>query len=269
MRAPLEVWPTSSEFSRALTTTAYTAYERRLLKEVLASPVPRHLAVIMDGNRRFAEEMGLVISEGHSRGKERLEEMLEWCLEVGVRVLTVFAFSTENFQRDPEEVRQIMAMFEENFLRVATDERVHRYRIRVRVLGQRDLLPAEVQAAIEEAEAKTASYDQYFFNLAVAYGGRQEIVGAIRRIATEVAEGKLHPEEITETRFSHYLYTADLPDPDLILRTSGEERISNFLLWQLAYSELYFADVTWPGFRKIDFLRAIRSYQQRKRRFGR
>jgi len=262
-------WPTSSEITKALASTAYATYERQLLKEVRTSPVPRHIAVIMDGNRRFAEQFGLVIAEGHRQGRERLEELLEWCLEVGVRVLTVFAFSTENFRRDPEEVSQLMGMFEENFLRLATDERVHEHRIRVRVLGQRSLLPPNVQAAIALAEAKTATYDQYFFNLAVAYGGREEIVGAIRRIADEVADGKLRPEEITEAKFSHYLYTAELPDPDLILRTSGEERISNFLLWQLAYAELYFADVTWPGFRKIDFLRAIRSYQQRKRRFGR
>ncbi|MGB9636893.1 MAG: polyprenyl diphosphate synthase, partial [Thermoplasmata archaeon] len=189
-------------------------------------------------------------------------------LEIGLRVLTVYAFSTENFTRSSEEVMLLIKLFEENFRKLGDDERVHKYKIRVRVIGKRELLPQSLISAIEYAEEKTKDYNEYFFNLAVAYGGRQEIIDAIKEIAKDVKEGKLKIEDISEELVSSKLYTKDLPDPDLILRTSGEERISNFLLWQIAYSELYFVDVYWPGFRKIDLLRAIRAYQMRQRRFG-
>jgi len=259
---------TTGEISRAISSAAYQTYEKRLLKEVRSASVPHHVAVIMDGNRRFAESLGMVVAEGHEKGREKLEELLEWCLDIGIKMLTVFAFSTENVGRSREEVDNLMRMFAHDFRRLAADERVHEHRIRVRVLGQTDLLPADVAEAISEAEERTKDYDSYFFNLAVGYGGREEILHAIRNVAKRVKEGDLEVDDITERTFSDFLYTRDMPDPDLILRTSGEERISNFLLWQLAYAELYFADVYWPGFRKIDFLRAVRSYQLRRRRFG-
>jgi tritrans,polycis-undecaprenyl-diphosphate synthase [geranylgeranyl-diphosphate specific] len=161
-----------------------------------------------------------------------------------------------------------MRLFAHNFRRVGEEKRVHEHKVRVRAFGRRDLLPKDVVEAIEYAEDKTKDYDSYFLNLAVAYGGREEIVEAMRSLARDAANGKVDPEDIDAKLLSNRLYTADLPDPDLVLRTSGEERVSNFLLWQLAYSELYFVDVYWPGFRKVDFLRAIRSYQQRRRRFG-
>jgi len=161
-----------------------------------------------------------------------------------------------------------MDLFEESFLRLAEDERIHENRIRVTVLGQRELLPERVIRAIEVAEGRTRDYDQYFYNIAIAYGSRQEMIMAIKRIAAKVKEGELAVDDIDEKVVSSFLYTADFKDPDLVLRTSGEERVSNFLLWQLAYSELYFTDVYWPGFRKVDFLRAIRTYQARQRRFG-
>jgi tritrans,polycis-undecaprenyl-diphosphate synthase [geranylgeranyl-diphosphate specific] len=230
--------------------------------------VPRHVAIIMDGNRRFAKEFGLSTTEGHIKGKEKLEEVMEWCLELGVKILTVYAFSTENLNREPPEVDYLMSLFEDHFRRLATDERIHKYHIRLTVIGQRELLPARVQNAIKVAEDATKDYDDYFYNIAIAYGSRQEIIRAIKQIAEAVKDGKMQVEEIDEEVFSKFLYTADFPDPDLILRTSGEERISNFLLWQLAYAELYFTDVYWPGFRKVDFMRAIRSYQLRQRRFG-
>ncbi|MBM4248096.1 MAG: di-trans,poly-cis-decaprenylcistransferase [Euryarchaeota archaeon] len=257
-----------ADISQALGEAAYQAYERALLARVLAEPVPRHLAIIMDGNRRFAAEMGMNSLSGHEIGRDKLEEILNWCLETGIKVLTVYAFSTENLKRSPEEVAALMRLFAENFRRAGDDERTHRHRIRVRAIGQMSLLPPDVQDSIRYAEEKTEGYDSYFFNVAVAYGGREEILMAIREIAREARDGKVRPEDIDEGLVSAHLYTSDLPDPDLILRTSGEERISNFLLWQLAYSELYFADVFWPGLRKVDFLRAIRSYQKRKRRFG-
>jgi tritrans,polycis-undecaprenyl-diphosphate synthase [geranylgeranyl-diphosphate specific] len=244
------------------------AVEKALLAEVKAAPVPRHVAVIMDGNRRFARAEGLDPLKGHELGRDTLERVLDWCLETGVRYLTVYAFSTENFQRNLLEVRALMRLFEDNFRRMADDERVHKHRIRVRAIGQRDLLPKSVQDAIAEAEARTAAYGEYNFSVAVAYGGRQEILQAMRAIARDVQRGALSPDDIDEKTLSQRLYTSELPDPDLILRTSGEERISNFLLWQVAYSELVFVDVLWPGFKKIDFLRALRTYQQRQRRQG-
>lgn len=247
---------------------AYQEYEKRLLKEVQEGKAPNHLAIIMDGNRRFAQELGLGKTEGHLKGRGKLEEVLNWCLETGVRILTVYAFSTENLTRDSEEVEELMRLFEDSFYKVAGDERIYQHKIKIKVLGDTDLLPDNVQKAINHAQGKTKDHDQYFFNLAIMYGGRQEIIMAIRKIAETVKSGELAPSEIDEKTFAKYLYTADLPDPDLVLRTSGEERISNFLLWQLAYSELYFTDVYWPGFRKIDFLRAIRTYQKRARRYG-
>lgn len=247
---------------------AYRQYEKRLLAEIQASAVPRHVAVIMDGNRRFAESLGLNPMDGHVYGREKLEELLNWCLELGIKILTVYAFSTENLRRRPEEVQLLMRMFEENFRKLADDPRVKEHGIRVKVIGQITLLEPKVQEAIAYAMEKTKENQNYLLNLAVAYGGRDEIMNAVRKIASEAKDGSIRPEEVTEEIFSKHLYTNGIPDPDLILRTSGEERISNFLLWQLAYSELYFADVYWPGMRKIDFLRAIRSYQQRHRRVG-
>ena len=242
--------------------------ESTLLSEVRREPIPLHLGIIMDGNRRFAQSMGEPAIKGHEYGRDTLENVLDWCLELGVRHLTVYAFSTENFNRNPMEVKRLMELFEENFLKMAKDERVHKNRIHIRAIGQTERLPRRVRDAIEVAQAATRDHDQYFYTIAVAYGGRQEIIDAVRSIAEDVKSGRLRPADIDEARISKALYTAHLPDPDLILRTSGEERISNFLLWQMAYAELYFTDVYWPGFRKVDFLRAIRTYQLRKRRYG-
>lgn len=257
-----------NDISKVIANTAYHTYEKKLLKEVLESPVPHHVAIIMDGNRRFAKEVGLAPNEGHVKGKEKLEEVMDWCLELNIRVLTVYAFSTENLNRENDEVGCLMQLFEDNFLRLAKDERIHRHKIRLSVIGQMDLLPQSVQDAINTALKATEGYDSYFYNIAIAYGSRQEIVQAIKKVAEQVKDGELAIDDITEELVSSHMYTGSFPDPDLILRTSGEERVSNFLLWQLAYSELYFSDVYWPGFRLVDFLRAIRSYQQRKRRFG-
>ncbi|MCD6276427.1 MAG: di-trans,poly-cis-decaprenylcistransferase [Thermoplasmata archaeon] len=257
------------DISQGLVETAYKAYEKKLLNIVKKGKIPKHVGIIMDGNRRFARELWMEPVKGHERGKDKLEEVLEWCQELGIKILTVYAFSTENFRRSREEIEHLLKLFVESLRRAAEDERVAKHRIRIRVIGQIDLLPDELKEAIRYAEEKTKNHDNFFLNIAIAYGGREEIIRAIREIAREVKEGKLELENIDEETVRSHLYTGDLPDPDLILRTSGEERISNFLLWQSAYSEFYFADVYWPTFRKIDFLRAIRAYQLRQRRFGR
>jgi tritrans,polycis-undecaprenyl-diphosphate synthase [geranylgeranyl-diphosphate specific] len=261
--------PASSPYlSHAVADAFRGATERALLDAIRSGPVPRHLAIIMDGNRRFASDHGLLIQAGHERGKDKLEELLNWCLEVQVKILTVYALSTENFRRPEAELRDLMALFARSFREIATDERVHRHHIRVRAIGNREVLPQEVRDAIDLAESATREYTAYHYNVAIAYGGREEIVEAIRKIAREVEAGRLRPDEIDSAAVSDRLYTASLPDPDLVFRTSGEERISNFLLWQSAYAELYFADVMWPGLSKVDFLKAIRSFQLRQRRYG-
>ncbi len=242
--------------------------ERRLIDLVRGEPVPAHLAIIMDGNRRFAEREGLDVKRGHAKGRDTLEELLDWCLDLGIRILTVYALSTENLARPKGELDDLMDLFDKALRDIATDERVHRHGIRVRVFGRRHLLPARVQEAIGIAEAATANYSNYQYNVALGYGGRDEIVDAIRAIAREVRDGTVAPDAIDTELVSRHLYTRDLPDPDLVFRTSGEERISNFLLWQSAYSELYFSDVMWPGLTRLEFLRAIRSFQLRRRRYG-
>lgn len=254
--------------SNIIANKGYSIYEERLEKEIRAKPLPQHIAIIMDGNRRYAREQGLEDNQGHMEGKERIKDVLEWCLDLGIRTLTVYAFSTENFDRDPDEVSFLMNLIAESLRELADDEQISRNRVHLRVIGDRDSIPDDTLDAVEYAERKTADYNDYSFNMAIAYGGRQEIVKAVREIATRVKSGEVEVEEISESLLSNYMYTFDVPDPDLILRTSGEFRLSNFLLWQMAYSELYFTDVYWPSFRYIDFLRAIRSFQQRARRYG-
>ena len=269
VEVPERTRPAASPYlSHAVAGALRSVTERRLLEKIRESPVPRHLGIITDGNRRFALGEGLLIADGHEKGKDKVEEVLDWCLESGIRILTIYALSTENLNRPPEEVVGLMDLFERAFNDVATDERVHKHHIRVRAFGNLALLPDRVRAAIDRAESATRAYDSYFYNIAIAYGGRDEIVRAIRTLARQVADGQLRPEDIDTRMVSANLYTADLPDPDLIFRTSGEERISNFLLWQAAYAELYFADVLWPGLTKVDFLKAIRAFQLRQRRYG-
>jgi tritrans,polycis-undecaprenyl-diphosphate synthase [geranylgeranyl-diphosphate specific] len=245
-------------------------YEQQLLYDVLrVGVIPKHIAIILDGNRRYAGRAGLDPSESYMLGAKKLEEVLEWCQELGIKHITVYAFSTENFNRSEEEVRLLMDLFRRKFSEAARDPRVHRYRIRVRAIGELERLPEGVKRAISEAEEATKDYDGHTLNLAVGYGGRTALAQAVRRICERIERGELRPNDVDEELISKHLYTADLPDPDLIIRTSGEERLSGFLLWQSAYSELYFCEANWPEFTKLDFLRAIRTYQGRERRFGR
>jgi tritrans,polycis-undecaprenyl-diphosphate synthase [geranylgeranyl-diphosphate specific] len=247
----------------------YRLYEWFLERQVKAKPIPQHIAVIMDGNRRLARKLGSPPWVGHRLGAQKLEEFLEWCVQLGIKTVTTYAFSTENFSRPKEEVEKLFDIFEEYFYKVAEDERIHRNRVRIKAIGKVERFPERVQKAIAYAEEKTKHYDNLILNVAVAYGGRQEIVDAFKKMAEKIERGEMSSDEISEATIAQHLYTNGTPDPDLIIRTSGEERISGFLLWQSAYAELYFCETYWPGFRKIDFLRALRTYQQRQRRFGR
>ena len=258
-------------FKKLLSTVgAYKVYEGWLWRQVNNGIQPEHIAIILDGNRRWASEKVLDPWLGHEKGAEKIEELLDWCLKLDVKSVTLYTFSTENFRRTSDEVRQIMRIAEEWFRKILTDKRIHGDKIRVKVLGRVGLLPDELRDLIGEVEKATENYDRHFLNFAFAYGGRAEIVDAARKIAEEVDSGKLKPDAVNEKTFEQYLYTSHMPqqDPDMIIRTSGEERLSGFLLWQSAYSELFFLDVYWPDFRLIDLLRAVRTFQRRKRRFG-
>jgi len=248
----------------------YKLYEKWLKYQVKNGNKPEHIAIVLDGNRRWASERALTSWMGHHFGAEKVRRLLDWCMDLNVKSVTIYAFSTENFMRPQKEVEEIMRIAEEKLREILTDERIHKNRVRVKVIGRLGLLPKNLQQLIWEVEQATKDYDQHFLNVALAYGGRAEIVDATKKIAQKIENGELSPEAINEDVFESHLYTAHMPkqDPDLIIRTSGEERLSGFLLWQSAYSELCFLDVYWPDFRRIDLLRAVRTYQKRKRRFG-
>jgi tritrans,polycis-undecaprenyl-diphosphate synthase [geranylgeranyl-diphosphate specific] len=231
--------------------------------------MPKHVAIIMDGNRRYSRIQGSMDPiEGHRRGISTLERFLDWCVDLGIEIVTVYAFSTENFKRPKNEVEGLMNLFKENFESIAQNKKIHKNEVKIKAVGQLELLPDNVRTAIEIAEKSTSNYNKRLVNIAIGYDGRLEIVDAIKKIANEVQEGKITSEDIDEKTVNENLYTAGLADPNLIIRTSGEERLSGFLLWQSSYSELYFCDSLWPQLRKVDFLRALRSYQQRERRYG-
>lgn len=249
---------------------AYKIYEKWLLHQIKGKSIPEHIAIILDGNRRWALENNLEPWAGHRHGANKTKDVLKWCLDLGVKSVTLYAFSMENFRRPKEEVENLMQIFREKLQETLKSDVIRQYKVRVKVIGRTHLLPEDLQEMIRRVEDETKNYNERYLNLAIAYGGRAEIVDAAKKIAMEVASGRVKPEEIDEKTFERYLYTAFLPkqDPDLIIRTSGEERLSGFLLYQSAYSELCFLDVYWPEFRRIDLLRAIRTYQRRRRRFG-
>jgi len=233
-------------------------YSRRL---------PRHVAIIMDGNGRWARKRMLPRFAGHKTGIESVRAVVRRCLEEGVEVLTLFAFSSENWRRPKEEVGLLMNLF-----MAALDNEVkklHRNDVRLRIIGDRTAFPEPLQARIADAEALTAENRALSLNIAANYGGRADIVEAARALAAAVARQELRPEEIDESRLARHLSLTDLPEPDLFIRTGGEQRISNFLLWQLAYTELYFTDRLWPDFRESAFDEALASFAARERRFGR
>lgn len=190
------------------------------------------------------------------------------CVDLGIKIVTVYAFSSNNFNRSKEEVEGLMNLFKENFMIITENKRIHDNKIKVKAIGYLELLPDDVRDAIKHAEESTSTYDKMLLNVAIGYDGRLEIVDAIKKILNKVETGEISVDDVDEGLVNKNLYTAGLDDPNLIIRTSGEERFSGFLLWQSSYSELYFCDSYWPDFRKVDFLRALRSYQKRERRFG-
>lgn len=255
-------------FLRAIGT--YAVYEKWLDGQVRKQPVPEHIGIILDGNRRWGLARSGATYEGHVHGAKTGYRFLEWCLELNIKTVTLYIFSMENFNRPKPEVDTILGIVEDEARRLLKDPRLHQNEVRVKAIGRLDLLPKSLQQALREIEEATVSYNKHYLNFALAYGGRTEIIDAARKIAQDVGTGSVKPAEIDEQFFMKYLYTAHLPNPypDLIIRTSGEERLSGFLLWQSAYSEFCFLDVYWPEFRRIDLLRAVRTYQKRKRRFG-
>ena len=246
----------------------YRFYEKRLWKQIKNGPKPQHIGVILDGNRRYALKKGLDAKEGHYFGAEKVEELLIWCLRFGIKIITLYVFSTENFNRTSAEVEKIMGLLVTKLQKINKDPLIVNNKVRVKIIGRRDDLSDNIITLINEIEEKTKDYDGHILNIALSYGGRAEIVDAVRKIATKVQEKEINITDIDEETINDHLYTEGIPDPDLIIRTSGEERLSGFLLWQSAYSELYFTDIYWPAFRKIDLWRAIRIYQQRERRYG-
>ena len=248
----------------------YSFYERRLESEILKSPLPNHVAIVLDGNRRWAKFNLLDPTIGHSHGADKAEELLNWIHDIGVKITTLYILSTENLDRKDDELENIYKLLKVKLERLYEDERVHRRRMKIKAIGDTKLLPRELQEVLTKLEESTAEYESMFLNIAIAYGGQKELIEAIRKIAQMTKEGQIDVEEINEKTIESCLYTSHLPQPspDLILRTSGEKRLSGFLIWQSAYSELMFMDVFWPEFRKIDLMRAIRTYQRRVRRYG-
>lgn len=228
--------------------------------------LPNHVAVIMDGNGRWAKRQGLPRFMGHRRGVDALKDLLRCCRDWGIEALTAYSFSTENWGRPIEEVEFLMALFE-RLLRQELRE-MQEENVRIRFAGDLKVLPSSLQAEIERSMLATQDNQGIRFTVAMNYGGRQEILEACRSIAVQVQQGSLAPEDIDQTVFDQHLYTAGICDPDLMIRTSGEMRLSNFLLWQAAYAELYVTDTLWPDFDRTEFHRALASYQKRERRFG-
>ncbi len=249
----------------------YFFYARILERDVKRDELPTHIGLILDGNRRYAREMGFEdVTKGHVEGARKLDDVLQWCAELDIKIVTIWVFSTDNSQRDKDEIEGLLRVIERKIDELSKNPIIRLNGFRIKVLGNLELLPDRLKETIRRCEDRTKDNEDRILNIAVGYGGREEIVEAVKRAIRE--KGASGAEDlagsITMDDITSNLYTVGIPDPDLIIRTSGEIRLSGFLLWQSAYSEFYFCDAFWPVFRKIDFLRAIRSYQQRSRRFG-
>ena len=245
----------------------YPAYERRLARRLPPDKLPKHVGVMLDGNRRWARAVGRDAAHGHRAGAANISPLLEWCDELGVEVVTLWLLSTDNLNRPSEELRNLLVIIEDAVADLAAQNRW-----RLNPVGALDLLPADTARRLKEAADETRDVEGLLVNVAVGYGGRREIADAVRSLLQEHASKGTSIEELAEIldveHISEHLYTKGQPDPDLVIRTSGEQRLGGFLLWQSAHSEFYFCEAYWPDFRRVDFLRAIRAYAQRERRFG-
>ncbi|MEM2760637.1 MAG: polyprenyl diphosphate synthase [Nitrososphaerales archaeon] len=248
----------------------YKIYEKYLSSQIRKDISPNHVAIVLDGNRRWAKRHLYLPKIGHYRGADRVEELIIWCNELGIKIITLYALSTENLQRKDEELEYLYDLIEQRLKKLLVDPKLHKFKMNVRAIGKLELLPERITRVLKELENVTKDYDNIYLNIAIAYGGQTEMVDAIRKVARMVKNGKLDVNDIDKDIVESCLYTSHLPqpEPDMMLRTSGEQRLSGFLIWQSAYSELVFMDVFWPEFRKIDLMRAIRTYQKRKRRYG-
>jgi tritrans,polycis-undecaprenyl-diphosphate synthase [geranylgeranyl-diphosphate specific] len=248
----------------------YRFYERKLESQIRKDPLPNHVAIILDGNRRWAKYHFLASKGVHAIGADKAEQLLTWIYDLKIKITTLYVLSIENLDRDKKELDDIYNLLGLKLEKLYNDSRIHEREMKIKAIGNINALPQSIKDILFKLEKDTNHYDLTFLNIAIAYGGQQELVDAIRKIALDVEKRELKISEITEQSIDSYLYTSHLPqpEPDLILRTSGEKRLSGFLLWQSAYSELVFMDVFWPEFRKIDLMRAIRTFQRRRRRYG-
>lgn len=246
---------------------AYNFYERKLQRSLAADRIPHHIGVMVDGNRRWAKLAGAPTQHGHQAGADKILEFLGWCRELGVEMVTLYMLSTDNMNRSAEEIEQLLDIIGNTLDRLGETRKV-----RVQPVGALDLLPEHLASKVTELAERTASIEGLHVNVAVGYGGRREIVDAVKELLLHAdSEGSSLPdvaENLSVGQISEYLYTRGQPDPDLVIRTSGELRLSGFLMWQSAYSEFYFCEALWPDFRRVDFLRALRDYGRRQRRFG-
>ena len=248
----------------------YKIYEKHLLNQINQYPFPQHIGIILDGNRRWSKLKEFDKEKGHKIGADIAEDLLNWIYDLGIKITTVYVLSDENLEREPMEIDNIYSLLEEKLTKLYDDNRIHFKQIRVKSIGDFKKLPFGLQNILRKLELKTENYQNMYLNIAIAYGGQKELLDAIKKIAIGIKEKRIDIDDINERLIESNLYTAHLPqaEPDLILRTSGEKRLSGFLLWQSAYSELVFVDIFWPEFRKIDLMRAIRTYQKRSRRYG-
>src|SRR3989344_2923949 len=233
---------------------------------MIKSRVPRHIGIILDGNRRFSKRLMLKPFMGHEWGAKKLEALFDWCKELKIKELTLYCLSIENFNRPKEEFDYLMSIFRKELKKYEDDERIHKDKVRFNFIGRLYMLPQDIQDSIQRIIEKTKKYNKYQVNFAMAYGGRAEVIDAIKKIAEQLKKGKLNINQINEETFSDYLYMKD--EPDLIIRTGGEKRTSNFLPWQSTYSEFIFLDCLWPEFSKEEFVQCIQEYSARDRRFG-
>lgn len=251
----------------SLISSIFSSIRVPTVKELKKNIIPEHVAIIMDGNGRWAARRKLPRYAGHKAGVEALREVVKTCVQLGIKFLTVYSFSIENWQRPKDEVNFLLNLFLESLKEEL--ETFNKNGVRVFLVGDRKLIPHEILEAFENAEKKTANNNKLFFNIAFNYGSRQEIIEAAKKIYKATTRNDINIEKLDEKTFSDYLFTKGCPDPDFLIRTSGEYRVSNFLLWQIAYCEFYFVKTLWPDFKRKNFLKAIYYYQQRNRRFGR